>query len=1050
MEFRVIGPVELWIDGQRRNLGTTKARCVLAVLLLTARQPVSAESLIHRVWDKPPAKARQSLYSYITRLRDQLKGVAGVELTSRQGGYTLDVADEAVDLYRFRLLRDQARAIAESGDDEYALDHHRQAASLCTGIPLADLAGGWADRTRQSLEEEILAAAFERVDIELRRGHHADLVRELSALAGRHPFDERPVERLMVALFRSGRQAEALRAYRRTQVLLAEEMGTDPGPGLRDLHQRILRADAELLRVPGTRLAVDRRPHNLPPDVPAFTGRHAELRQLLDAVPATASGTAPPAPGSAVTVITVDGMPGVGKSALALHLAHRLVDSYPDGHVFLDLHAHDHRQESLDPAIALDTLLRAIGVPTTRIPRALDERAALWRSQLANSKMIIVLDDAASHEQVRPLLPASPGCLVIVTSRRRLAGLHDSHPLSLDVLPVSDAITLFRSVAGIGRAPDDSAVAAVVSRCGQLPLAVRIAASRLRHRRAWGVDDLLARLMSGGRRLEELRVEGSEITVVFEVSYRGLSPSLREAFRAFGLHPGPDLTAHVAAAILGRSAHEAERVLEDLLDRHLITEPLRGRYRFHDLVHEYARRLAHEEDSEDERRRTVHRILDYYLAAADRAHRLLSPGPHGEHLHLVHTPELPPLETERQAQEWFTAEHACLLNAAQHAAAHAWPDHVARLARALADHLESGGHWEAAARLHQSAIVARRELGDRMGIAHALADLSLIRFRGGEYGSALDDAAQALSIYRSMSERQREADVLSHMSLIHWHRSQFPQALSRCREALEIRRLLGDRRGEARCLDHTAIFLEYTGDYQEALRSRERALAIFTEIDDARGRTMALNNMGDLALRMGDIDAAVRHYGNTAAAAAELGRQHQAIWLINMANVHRYTGSDDIALKKYREALAIAMQIGDRRSEIETLIGIGATFQSSGRNGEALIHHQKALAISRTISERYEETLALRHMGETLAESGRYSTALDRLREARDLAELIGVPYETGKALESMGTALLHTTGPEAARECWQNALEIFDSIAVPEGESVRTRLRAIGDAAGS
>ncbi|WP_067793688.1 AfsR/SARP family transcriptional regulator [Actinomadura formosensis] len=1043
MEFRVIGPVELWIDGRRRDLGTTKERCVLAVLLLNPRQPVPAEALIRRVWDDaPPAKARQSLYSYMTRLRHRLDGVDGAELVSRQGSYLIDVADESVDLQRFRLLRDQARAIAESGDEEYALDHYRRAAALWRAEPLADLTGGWAARARHTLEQELLTAAFERIDVELRRGHHADLVHELSDLAERHPQDQRPVERLMVALYRCGRQAEALEVYRRTHDLFVQESGTDPGPGLRDLQQRILRTDPALLRVPGTQLNVDRPPHNLPHDSRAFAGRDAELRQLLDMVPSARE------PGSGVTVISLDGMPGVGKTALAVRLAHRLAERFPDGQIFLELHAHDARRDPVDPAEALDTLLRMIGVPATRVPRTLGERAALWRSQLASSRAILVLDDAAGHDQVRPLLPASAGCLVIVTSRRRLTGLHDSFPLSLDVLPVRDAAALFTGIAGAGRARGGADVTAVVERCGRLPLAVLMAASRLRHRRAWDVGDLLARLDADDRRLDELRDESREITAVFEVSYRGLPAPLRDAFRVFGLHPGPDLTAHTAAAALARPVREAERVLEELLDRHLITEPVGGRYRFHNLVHDYARRLAGELDPPDARRGTVHRILDFYLAAADLANRRLSRSggtPAGRP-----PADLPPLADEAAAAAWFSAEHDCLLNAAAEAERTGLPRHVTGFARLLAGHLESRGRWDEAERLHTRAIAVLRTQQDRRGLARALADRSLVRFRSGEYDLALEDAEKALMIFRSLGERRGEADILGHISLIHWHRSRLPEALARCREALDIRRSIGDRHGEARSLDHAAIFLEFAGEYREAERLRLRALAIFTELDDPRGRTMALNNMGDLVLRMGNVETAVEYYERTAAAAAELGRQHQAIVLINLANVSRHTGDHEKALENYRKALAIAMEIGDRRNQVETLIGIGATFHDIGRHGEALIHYERALAISRMISERYEETLALRHLGETLAASGRYPAAVDHFRQAHDQAARIGVPYELAKALEGLGAALLHVQGRDKARACWQQAARVFDSIGLPEAETLRARLRELDKATGT
>jgi DNA-binding SARP family transcriptional activator/Tfp pilus assembly protein PilF len=1050
VEFRVIGPVELWIHGRRRDLGTPKERCVLAVLLLSPRQPVPAETIIRRVWDDdPPAKARQGLQVYMTRLRRRLEDVEGAALISRRGSYLIDVDDESVDLHRFRLLRDQARAISESGDDEYALDHHRQAAELWRAEPLADLSGGWAERTRHNLEQELLAAAFLRIDLELHRGNHADVVRELSELTERHPQHQWPVERLMVALYRCGRQAEALEVYRRTHDLLVAESGTDPGPGMRRIQQQILRGDPELLRVPGTQLSVDRRPHTLPHDARVFVGRDEELRHLMDMVPAAREQAAgSPPTGSAVTVIAVDGMPGVGKSMLAVHLAHRLAAHFPDGQMFLSLHAHDARQKPVAPADALDTLLRMIGVPATRVPAALDERAALWRSELAGSRAIIVLDDAAGRDQVEPLLPGSAGCLVIVTSRRRLTGLHDAWALPLEILPVRDAMDLFTAIAGAGRAEPGADVAAVVEQCGRLPLAVSMAASRLRHRRAWDTRDLLARLTSDDRRLDELRDEDREITTVFEDSYRALPAPLRDAFRAFALHPGPDLTAHAAAAALARPVRETERILEDLLDRHLITEPARGRYRFHDLVQDYARRLARETDPEEERDRTVRRILDYHLAAADHANRLLSPPRPADDVRSA-PPGLPAIADEAEATEWFAAEHTCLLNAAAEADRIGSPAHVARFARALAAHLESRGHWDAAARLHTRAVEALHNLSDAPGTARALADLSHIRFRVGDYDTAMEDAEKALEIHRSTGDRRGEADILGHISLVHWHQSRFREALTRCREALQIHRSLGDRHGEAKSLDRNAIILEFTGDYREAERLRLEALAIFTEIDDRHGRTMALNNMGDLMIRMGDIDRAAEYYAQTADAAG-LSRQHEAIALINAANVHRRTGSNETALANYRAALAIAMELGDRRNQVETLIGIGATFHNTGRYGEALIHHERALAIARSISERYEETLALRNLGETLTASGRYPAAVDHLQQAYALSTEIGVPDETAKALESLGTALLHVHGSEAARHPWQEALSLLTSLNLPEAQHLRTRLQSLDHATGA
>jgi tetratricopeptide (TPR) repeat protein len=568
-----------------------------------------------------------------------------------------------------------------------------------------------------------------------------------------------------------------------------------------------------------------------------------------------------------------------------------------------------------------------------------------------------------------------------------------------------------------------------------------MAASRLRHRRAWAARDLLTRLLPD-ERLDELRDEDRGITAVFEVSYRGLPPPLREAFRAFGLLPGPDLTAQAAAAALARPVRQAERILEDLLDRHLITEPVRGRYRFHDLVRDYARRLAHETDPEDARRRTVHRILDFYLAAADRANRL--PSPYHQDAVRADRPQ-----DSAEAADWFAAEHACLLNAAAEAGRIGSAAHVARFSRVLAGHLESRGHWDAAARLHAKAVEALQSLDDNPGTARALAELSHIRFRVGDYDTAMENAEKALEIHRSTGDRHGEAHILGRMSLIHWHRARFPEALARCREALEIHRLLGDRHGEAENLDRSAIILEFTGDYREAERLRLEALAILSEIDTPQLRTMALNNMGDLMIRMGDVARAAEYYAQTAGA-AELSRQHEAIVLINAANVHRRTGAHETALANYRAALAIAMELGDKRTQVDTLIGIGATFHNIGRYGEALIHHERALTISRSISERYEETVALRHIGEVLTTSGRYPAAVEHLRQAYALSTEIDVPDERARALEGLGAALLHVQGSEAARHPWQEALRLFTTLNLPEAQDLRTRLQALDHASGT
>ncbi|MBC6456995.1 AfsR/SARP family transcriptional regulator [Actinomadura sp. HBU206391] len=1049
VEFRILGPIELWADGRRYDLGTVKERCVLAVLLLTPGQPVSTEKLVSRVWDdNPPPRARDNLYSYISRLRRRFHRISDeIRIDSAQSSsYVLRVDHEIIDREKFRLLRTQARAIAESGDDEHALTLHREAARLWRADPLADLSGGWAIRARQSIEDDLLAATDERITIELRLGHHADLVRELSELTERYPFNEKLVGHLMVALYCCGRQADALRVFHQASHRLREEYATDAAPDLQDLHLRILRGDRTLLPTPRSRPADAQPPNNLPLDLRFLIGRDEEIDELLTTVgPArlpTLGREASPA------VIAIDGMPGIGKSVFAVRLAHRLADRYPDGQLYLDLRAH-HAQSAVDASTALDMLLRLLGVPAGRIPGNTRDRAALWQAELANRRVLLLLDDAAGHEQIRPLVTGNPQCLALVTSRRRLVGLDNVVTKSLDVLSPTDTATLFTLAAGLGRAMNEQDIARVVRQCGYLPMAVQLVGNRLRHRPAWSVGDLAARLEQDNRRLAEIRAENRELTAAFEESYDGLAPQLRTAFRRLGLHLGSDITAHAAAAAIGSGPREADRMLDDLVEHHLITEPAPGRYRFHDLVRDFARHLAERDDPEAERRRTVGRILDHYLATAERADRLLYP--HRRRISVDGPPssaDPAPIDTADQARDWMKSEHDNLLSVADHAAAQGLPRHMALLAQVLAGYLDTSGHWETAGRLHERAATAWRETGERIGVAQALSDLSHVRFRTGQYDDALKYAKSSLEIFRSVSDRRGEADILDHTGLVLWHQSRFREALASGRKALAIRRSTEDRRGEAVCLDHTAIFLAHTGRYREAINHRQRSLDIYAEIgDDPHGQMMALNNAGDLSLRLGRVAVAHDYYNKAAAITSEMGRQHAAIWLSNMGGVYRHTGHHDDALHNYRKALLTYQEIGDRRSEIETLLGIGATFQLMGRDGEALVHHQKALALSEQTADLYGEIQALRGIGETFLNSGRHAAALDRYQRTLELARRIGDPFWEAKALEGMGTALMRTRGHAQARRCWKQALRLYERLGVPEAQDVQSYLHGAVEA---
>ncbi|ONI81440.1 hypothetical protein ALI144C_19075 [Actinosynnema sp. ALI-1.44] len=603
VELLVLGDVEVRIDGHPVDVGHARQMCVLLALLVDANRAVSVEQLVDRVWgEQPPPRARSTLSGYLTRLRHVL-APAGDEigLTWRPEGYVLTVAPEATDLHRFRQLVGQARDV----DDERALALLDQAQALWRGEAFAHLDTLWLAGVRDTLNRERYAAELDRNDLRLRGGEHAWLLPGLLTQVHDHPLDERLASQLMLALCRAGRQAEALRVFHDTSRRLSVELGVQPGPELRQCHGHVLRGDTEQVELWNPSNPSGR--NDLPGDVADFTGRGDELGRLLASFPAA-------------PVAVINGMAGVGKTTLAIHAAHRLVQRFPDAVLFVDLHGHSDNQQAVDPMAALDTLLRAIGVPDVDIPSGLDARAARWRSELADRAVLLVLDDAAGVAQIRPLMPGGPRCLTLITSRRQLPGLDGARVLSLDVLPHADAVTLFTRIAANHRRAAPEAVAEVIRLCGHLPLAVRNTAARLRTRPTWTVAHLLERLRPQGRRLVELAAGDRCVSAAFALSYNNLTPPVQRLFRLLGLYPGREFDACVAAALADVDLADARRSLEALLDVHLLQQTSLDRYHFHDLLRAYAAHLTDTQDTEAVRNTAQTRLLDHYLHSGRCGH----------------------------------------------------------------------------------------------------------------------------------------------------------------------------------------------------------------------------------------------------------------------------------------------------------------------------------------------------------------------------------------------------------------------------------------------
>jgi DNA-binding SARP family transcriptional activator/tetratricopeptide (TPR) repeat protein len=1047
VEFRILGQVELWTDGKRHDLGSRKARGVLAFLLCELRHPVSAETLVTRIWgDEPPESALKSLYENVSRLRKKLReaGGTGHELTQRSGSYVLDVDRHDVDAWRFRVLRDEARAAAAVGDDERAVELLNEAEALWRGVPLDGVDCGWAEGVRARLGEERLSAAIQRIRAGFRLSRHADLVGEITDLTHQHPLNEVLLDLYLRALYGSGRQAEALLAYHQAEHHWRNEVGGDLGPVLRELHQLMLHEDPALTATAPARrtsgaIVASRVPRPVPPstmprDNPDFTGRAAELRTLISWLDSDGAR-------SSVPVAVISGMAGVGKTALAVHAAHQLRDRYQE-QVFMQLRANDADEAPLKPATALGALLRRLGVPDSVIPADSEDRAALLRFKLTGRNALILLDDALGADQVMPLLPSVPGCLVLVTTRRRALILHGMLPLPLNPMPHADAVALFSRTSGAGAhaAADQASASRLVHLCGHVPLRIQLAGRQLWVHSAWSVNDLVTRFSEAGS-------GGRGMTSQFDLSYRYLTADQQRLFRRLALHPGDSFSSHAAVAMADdTSPASTEHALEVLLDYHLVEEPIPGRYEFHALLHEYAEGLTNNVDSEQERRLAMGRLLDHYLGLLDHLDRIIHP--FGRRIMMpdaITAPALPLLRTRRECAEMLETEKTNLLAIARYAGSRDWPRHAALFAHLLSGFLDTWGDWTDAIDLHRRAVDAWHSVGNASGEATALIDLSFILCRTGQQAEAAKRIQEALTIARTAADTACEAAALNTMGIIQVWSDRYQESLASHDQALALWRQLGDRHGEADALSHGVLPAERLGRHREALSRAELALATYRELGDPHGETKALNNLGGLQQDAGCYDDALTSYERAMAKFVEIAdRRGEAIALSNVGDIRRLSGHHEEALKDYRAALSIFRGIGDRGSEVETINGMAHAFADAGDSRAALEQYEKALVLGTELGERHAQATSYLGIGAVRLAMGHYLSAADDYRAALKLSQDIADPVHNGHALYGLGRAVLHTEGIMAAREHWRAALTLFEATDRPEAEDVRARLSSL------
>ena len=718
----------------------------------------------------------------------------------------------------------------------------------------------------------------------------------------------------------------------------------------------------------------------LPRDISSFTGRQAELGQLLRRVGTLAAA------GGVVGIHSVDGMAGIGKTTFAVHAAHRLAEMFPDGQFFLPLHAHTVGQRPVDPADGLASLLLIAGVAAAQIPPSLEARASRWRDHVAGKKMLLLLDDAAGHEQVRPLLPSSAGSLVLITSRRRLTALEDAAVVSLDTMPPGEAATLLARLAdrpelGSGAGPGGE----LTRLCGYLPLAIGMVARQLRHHPARTAAGLASDLSSASDRLAELRAENLSVAAAFDLSYQDLSPGTQRLFRCLGLVPGSSVDAYGAAALLGLTLADARRQLDELYDHHLITEPESGRYLLHDLLREHARALAAGDDPAQSRA-AESRLLDYYAHTATDAGRHI---PDWATIQGRRPPGSPPacmpdLSAPGSAAAWLDSERANLQAAADQAAASGQHLHAVAISAATGGFLRNQGHWDQAAILHRTALAAAQSADDRSGRASALDELGLLAWLTGDYPAAAANLGRAAALHRDLDDRQRQAHTLNNLGSVQGLSGDYRAAAESHQQAQALSSDLRDQHGQAASLTTVANAQQTTG-------SLARALELSRQLRDLLAEANASNVRGTPQALTAEYHAYAASLKRALDLFRDQGARPMQAWALNdLGMVQQLTGDYTAAAASHAHALDIYRDLGARLSEAEVLNSLGQLDSRTGATQEAREHHIQALAIARGLGVPVEEARALEGIGDSYRQDGNPAKAASHLRQALTIYERIG------------------------------------------------------------
>ncbi|HEX4814644.1 MAG TPA: BTAD domain-containing putative transcriptional regulator [Nonomuraea sp.] len=1017
MEFRVLGALEVTAGGRRLELGGTRQQIVLAMLILNAGHSVTIDRIVEAIYDDdPPATSRAQVQICISALRRLFSAYGDAEMivTTRQG-YALRGATGSIDAQRFEALVAKARKARDARGYEQGIDHYREALALWRGSALDGLESRLLTSIARRLHEDHVSAHEDCVQLELELGRHHELVGELTRLVSEHPLREGLLAQLMTALYRSGRQADALQVYREARRRFVDELGIEPSERLQQLEAAILKSDDSLSApqappepAPQPQAPASVVPRMLPAGIADFIGRQKQIDDINQRLTVPLEGAAR----FAVPIVAIAGKAGIGKSTIAVHAAHSVAEHFPDGQLFAHLHGAVSRPVS--PMQVLDRFLRALGVSGTALPESLDERAEMYRMLLADRTVLVVLDDAASESQVLPLLPGNPDSAVIVTSRSRLGGLAGATQIDVDLFDATQSVDLLARIAGAERVwAEPESAARLAELCCYLPLALRIAGARMAARPHWSVEHLVDRLRDEAHRLDELKHGDLGIRVSLSLTYEAITERARVLFRRLAILDAHSFSAWISAALLAQPLTHAQDLLDELADAQLVEPMTTGpginvRYRLHDLIRVYARERLAAEEAPAERTAALERVVTSMLRLTEAA-RIREYGPLASpHTISEVSSPLPADLVERLVDEpiaWFERERPILLAGIRQAAQAGFAELCWRLAMNAESFFELRVYLDDWREAQEVAFEAARASGHQLGQA------AMLCMRG------------------SLAQTEQR----------------FDDAWCDYEAALRLFEQTGDLLQIARAMRNLAFLDRMRGRLDEAMTYLERAQAIFTEIGEQVAAAHTLDNIAAILSDCGDLDKARVLLAEALVRANSSGSRRTTSQILHrMGTVHLQAGAFALAAGSFEESLTIVHEIGDSIGESFGLQGLGVARLRQGRLPEADPLLREALTKARNSRHRLAEAHALAGLGELAIAAAKPEEAAGSLREAVNLFREMRMPLFEARTLITLSRIMRERNDDPGADTALSRVLELADRVDDRTARTLREQLSEV------